>query len=172
MRTYPQEFINVKHFLTQDERNSMSFDLAEKQIDISGLEDEKKSVVSTYKAKIDAKTAEVKLLSHQIKDGYITLTINAEKRRNTKEKRWEWWDPNTGEMVKQEPFVGSDFQMTTEDLESQEEEVQDVDHQEVMMLPEASIGEDTAFVDIPDSGPDGGDSDDNQPKDKGPKKKK
>lgn len=172
MRTWPQEFINVKHFLTQDERNSMSFDLAEKQIEFSGLEDEKKSVVSTYKAKMDAKMAEVKLLSHQIKDGYITLTINAERRRNTDEKRWEWWDPNTGEMVKQEPFVGSDFQMTTEDLEAQKEGVQDVDHQEVIMLPEASIGEDTEFVDIPGDGPDGDDPKDSKPKGDGPKKKK
>jgi len=171
MRTWPQEFINVKHVLTQDERNQMSFELAEKQIEISGLEDEKKGVASTFKAKIDAKTAEVKLLSHQIKDGYITLTTTAEKRRNFQEKRWEWWDVTTGEMVKSEPFVGSDFQMTTDDMEPEGEGVQDVDHQEVIMLPEASIGDETPFVDLPDGGPDGGDADD-EPKKGGPKKRK
>lgn len=170
MRTWPQEFIDVKHILTQDERNQMSFSLAEKQIEISGLEDEKKSVTSTYKAKIDAKTAEVKLLSHQIKDGYITLTVHAEKRRNYMEKRWEWWDTASGEMVKTEPFAGTDFQMTTDDVDDQGEPIQDVEHQEVRMLSDGSEGDGTPFVDVPNDDPDGGDPSNEKPVTKGPKK--
>jgi hypothetical protein len=109
------EYVNIKHVLTQEERNDMAFTLAEKQIEMNSLEDEKKSVTSSYKAKIDAKKAEINVLSGNIKDGYVFHSLYCEKRRNVKKKQWEWWDTQNGEMIKVEPFQGKDYQISTDD---------------------------------------------------------
>ena len=113
--SYPMEYVNAKHYLSQEERNEMAMSLAEKHIDITNLQEEKKGVVSEYTAKIDVKKAEINLMSTHIKDGYITRSVHAQKKKNFFTKQWEWIDPNTGEILKKEAFTGSDFQMRVDD---------------------------------------------------------
>lgn len=109
------EYINIKHILTQEERNEMAFSLAEKQLEKNMLEDEKKSVTSSYKAKIDAKNAEINVLSGNVKDGYVFVSIYSDRRKNTVTRQWEWWNPETGEIVKTEPFSPKDYQTNIDD---------------------------------------------------------
>lgn len=178
MSKYPLEVIDYKHVLTQDERNEKAMQLAEKHIDIDTLKDEKKSMNTSYQAKIDQKMAEVNLFSIEIKDGYVTLTIQAEKRKNFFTHQWEWYNPNTGELLKTKPFEGRDWQMSVDDQDDFEErkdpfnedgEVQDVDHSEVLMIGPGIIEPEEIDGEDPDSGPD--DEETEEPK-KGRKKPK
>lgn len=145
MATVKQEYISIKHPFSQDERNDIAAKLAEKQIEIGELEDEKKSAASRYKAEIDARTAEVKLYSRQIKDGFVFLDIYADVHRNFKDKQWEWIDPATGEIVKTKPFEGKDFQMTIDD----EADIVDIEHEEPKLLGPPS--DDIEYIDLEDS---------------------
>lgn len=163
MRSYPMEFIDAKHYLTQEERNDMGFSLSEKHIEISNLTEEKKGVVANYTAKIDQRKAEISLLSTNIANGYVMLSLHAEKRRNYKERMWEWWDTNTGEIVKTKPFEGSDFQLRTDDVEEPEPEqpVEDVQHTEALLLGSGEA-ESVEYQDVDnDPSPDGGNDDSN-----------
>ncbi|TXH14196.1 MAG: DNA-binding protein [Hyphomicrobiaceae bacterium] len=99
METYPTEDITVIHNLTQEERNEKAMELSQKQIDFNDLEDEKKAVAADYKARMDAINGSIKILSRQIKDGYIIETITAEKRRNFERKQWEYYNIDTGELA-------------------------------------------------------------------------
>lgn len=176
--TGTMEYIDHKHILTQDERNEMGMQLAEKQIEIQTLLEEKKGVTSSYTAKVDIKKAEISLAATQIKDGYIILSVYAERRRNFRDKVWEWMDPNTGEVLKTKPFEGTDFQMRVGDVDESDEaipgdesgEVQDVEHSEVLMIGPGIAEPEETDGDDPDTGPDGEETDEPKKGRKGPKK--
>jgi len=109
------EDIEIKHDLTQDERNEMNTQLTDKLIEISEVEDEKKAKAAQFKARLDGLNGDVNLLARQLRDGYIFYTVSAERRRNYLLKRWEYVNPETGELLKSEPFMGRDFQMRVGD---------------------------------------------------------
>lgn len=152
MAKVKQEYVEIKHYFSQEERNNIASKLAEKQIEIGELEDDKKSAASRFKAEIDARTAEVKLFSRQIKDGFVFLNVYADVHRNFKEKQWEWIDPTTGEVVKTKPFEGKDFQMTIDD----ESDVVDGEYEEQKLLgPPSDDFEDIDFEEPETEGDDG-----------------
>jgi len=163
------EYVDSKHILSQDERNQMGLNLASKHIEVGDLLEEKKANVSQYTAKIDAKKAEISLLSTQINNGYVILSVYAEKRRNFTDKVWEWIDPNTGEIVKTEPFMGNDFQMRTDDVDyrdiPQDPDVQDVEHTEILLLGAPGVGEEIEFTDVDSSDVDDDHDDDDDDND-------
>jgi hypothetical protein len=68
--TMQQERINVKHVFSEDELRVISKDLARYTSEVNQLEDEKKSIVSQLKAKIDAAKAEINLHASYISNGY------------------------------------------------------------------------------------------------------
>jgi hypothetical protein len=105
-----KENISYKYFFSPAEREDNARKLADAQIGKMELEDEKKAVTSEYKAKIDGKDSEIKLISRHIIDGYTTKTKYALKQKNYTQKVWEWVDEDTGEVVKTEPLSPKDMQ--------------------------------------------------------------
>lgn len=105
-----KENISYKYFFTPAEREENARKLADAQIGKMELEDEKKAVTSEYKAKIDGKDSEIKLISRHIIDGYTTRTKYALKRKNFDAKVWEWVDEDTGDVLKTEPLMPKDLQ--------------------------------------------------------------
>lgn len=64
------ETIPGKYKFTVEEKKQMASDLAQKQIDKSIVEDEKKSVMAGYKDRIDRFNWEINKLSRNVVDGY------------------------------------------------------------------------------------------------------
>lgn len=112
IKTKPtKEFL--KYEFTEDEIHQKGLDLARLNKEHAAIESEKKSVVSGFKAKIDATMTDIETLSNHINNGHEHRYIDCEVR---------FHDPNTGmksifrkdngELVKKESM--SDEEMQTE----------------------------------------------------------
>jgi hypothetical protein len=69
-----QENYDFKYTFSEEEKAQKAQQLARACKERNGIEDEKKSVMANFKAKIDSATAEMNLLSNQIANGYEYLT--------------------------------------------------------------------------------------------------
>jgi type I site-specific restriction-modification system R (restriction) subunit len=73
-------------------------------------EDEKKSVMSQYKAKLDEMEAAISSLTAKHRDKKEIRQIDAELRLNHDTKQREYYNPDTGELLKKEGFRNGDCQ--------------------------------------------------------------
>ncbi len=121
--TEEKEYVEIKYFFTQDEKNKLAFSLAERSVEKSELEEEKKASASQYKAKIDGVAANIHILSRHIKDGWEHRKVYATKRKNLLAGIWEWIDPETGEVIKSERLVGKDMQLSLDEQRAYEEQM-------------------------------------------------
>ncbi|MVM34420.1 hypothetical protein GO755_30595 [Spirosoma sp. HMF4905] len=105
-----REMCTYTHHFTKAEQEENNQAMAHARIAITELEDEKKAVMSQYKAKIDAKTGDMNLLARYMIDKYTTRSKYALKQKNFTTMMWEWVDEDTGEILKKEPLMGKDRQ--------------------------------------------------------------
>jgi len=101
----------LKYAFTHDELHQKGVDLARMNSEMLSLDNEKKSIVADFKAKIEGKTAEIELVSNHINNGYEYRRIECEIRFN---------DPNAGfktivrkdngEVVRKEPMTEDELQ--------------------------------------------------------------
>ena len=70
---------HLKCILTEKEIREAGSDLAQKYSTITELEDAKKSLMSDFKAKIDAETAEAGILARKIQNGYEIRPVECEE---------------------------------------------------------------------------------------------
>ncbi len=85
------ELRNVKHTFSPDELQKFSRQLAEACASKDSLDAEKKSVMSSYKSKIDDADAKVQLLSKHINMGYEHRMAECEVRKNFETGKKEYW---------------------------------------------------------------------------------
>ncbi len=100
----------LKCILTEPEIKESGAQLARTYSEITDLEDQKKSLVSDFKAKIDGATASASILARKIQNGYEFRNIECE----------EWWDYeckvlevmrlDTGEVIKSRPMTTDELQ--------------------------------------------------------------
>jgi len=101
----------LKYQFTHDELHQKGVDLARMNSEMLALDNEKKSVVADFKAKIEGKTAEVELTSNHINNGYEYRRIECEIRFNDPSTGWKTVvRKDNGEVVRKE-------QMTEEELQ-------------------------------------------------------
>ncbi|OZI09972.1 hypothetical protein BWI93_01125 [Siphonobacter sp. BAB-5385] len=117
-----KEYVEIKYFYSQEEKNNLAISLAEKTVEKSELEEEKKASGSQYKSKIDGLAANMNILSRQIKDGWEHRKIYARKRKSLLLGIWEWVDEETGEVIKTERLSGKDMQLSIEEQRAYEEQ--------------------------------------------------
>ena len=102
--------VKVKYTFTKPEIEKIGKDLAQRQIELVEVEDEKKSVMASFTDRIKAKKIDINRFSRHMHDGYeqrdhnCTLILDFKKR----EKRWK--DVDAKKIVKIESFGPGDDQ--------------------------------------------------------------
>lgn len=81
-QTKGKELRNIRYSFTPEEMSSKSRMLAEACSKKTQIEAEKKSVVSEFKAKIDAQDSQINLLSCHITNGFETRNVECEVDKN------------------------------------------------------------------------------------------
>lgn len=71
---FKKENYNFQYFFDEPELKEKSKHLAKSCEERNSLEDQKKSVMSEFKSKLDSKNAEINLISGNINNGYEWLT--------------------------------------------------------------------------------------------------
>ncbi|GAB4052492.1 hypothetical protein [Spirosoma litoris] len=105
-----KEMVTYTHHFTKEEQEENNLALAHARVAVTELEDEKKAVMSQYKAKIDAKTSDMNLLARFVIDKCTSRSKYAAKTKNFTKGLWEWIDEETGEIIKTEKLSPKDLQ--------------------------------------------------------------
>lgn len=92
-------------------------ELSLKNHDLKSLEDEKKSVTSEYKHKMDACSAEINILSSHISNGFYMKHYQCEVKRDFKTGYKYFIDVETGEEIAKEKLTAQDHQLRINDNE-------------------------------------------------------
>lgn len=151
MSKYPKENVSYRYNFTKEEQEINSQLMANAAVAIGELEDEKKAIASEYKAKIDAKTAELNLLSRHVIDKYTQKTSYLNKRKNFDTMRWEWFDDD-GVLLKTEPLAGKDRQRDIDFDGPQPDETTQANRQAEPQATEQDaepVGGDESLTDLP-----------------------
>lgn len=107
-----KENYNFRYQFTKEELEEKAKQLAKSCEERTSIEDEKKSVMSDFKAKIDSKTAEINHLSNNINSGYeyVTKTCEVEYDFEAGFKKY-FYD---GVQVGKEKMTSNDYQLEAE----------------------------------------------------------
>jgi hypothetical protein len=105
------ETIPAKHVFNDTEKLELGQKLAQVNQKIAQTEDEKKRVMSDYKARLDAAQADANLLSANLTNGYDTrpTECSVDFSPDTKTKRY--YRVSDGSFVYETGMTTSDFQM-------------------------------------------------------------
>lgn len=104
-----KENYNFQYTFTQEEIKEKSKQLAKSCEERNSLEDDKKSVMSDFKAKIDSKSAEINVLSNHINTGHewLNKTCDVEYDFDAGKKIYYWEGMRVGE----EKMKSADYQL-------------------------------------------------------------
>ena len=102
---------DLKGALLEERSQEMAKLIAEKSM----LEEEKKSVAKSYKYKIDGLSEKILKIGEDMGLGFEIREEACKKRKNYAKQAWEYIDNNTGEILKEVPFEGNDFQTSFDD---------------------------------------------------------
>lgn len=103
----------IRYVFDEDEKRLKATQLAETCSEKTRLAEEKKSVVSDYKAKIDAKDSTISLLSSHITNGYEHKSVECEVKMLFDVLKKEYW--YKGKLYDTVPMSPEDTQLKIED---------------------------------------------------------
>jgi len=101
---------HLKCVLTETEIKTAGAQLARSYSEITDLEDQKKSVVSDFKAKIDGATAQASILARKIQNGYEFRDIDCEEVWNWDEKLVYLVRLDSGEEIRSRVMTSGELQ--------------------------------------------------------------
>jgi len=104
------ESIWEKYTFSEEEKRTLSMRLANNNQEKMRLEEEKKSMASSFKAKIDSAVADINKLSMNISNGYEHRSFKCYKVLNFKNSMREFYSIDTGELIQETPFMPDDYQ--------------------------------------------------------------
>lgn len=107
--TTPVSFVG-KHTFTQEEKDAKLQQMLAAMRQKDEIEDEFKTTKSNYKSKIDAKTAEIKLVGNLLNAGFEDRTFTCTLVKNFDEGRREYFEIGSNRLVGTEPLTASDYQ--------------------------------------------------------------
>ena len=107
--------INIRYDLKGALLEERSQEMAKMMAKKSMLEEEKKSVAKSYKSQIDALNEQILKIGENMGLGFEIREEACKKRKNYAKQVWEYIDNNTGEILKEVPFDGDDFQTSFDD---------------------------------------------------------
>lgn len=103
----------IRYQFTGEEQANNSKELAETCGQKKEVEDEKKSVMSSFKAKIDSHDARINVLSKWISTGYDYRSVECVLKKNFKTGKREYY--YQGVLVDEEPLKAEDHQLAIAD---------------------------------------------------------
>lgn len=101
---------HLKCILTEKEIKESGANLARFHSEISDLENQKKSVVSDFKSKIEKATAEADIEARKIQNGYEYRSVECEVQKIFDEKVVQVVRTDTGEIIKQRAMTPDELQ--------------------------------------------------------------
>ena len=101
---------SLKCLLTEKEIREAGSSLARQYSRVAELEDEKKSVTSDFKAKIDLATAEASILARMIQNGYEFRTVDCETIWDFDSKTVSVVRQDTGETISERTMTPDELQ--------------------------------------------------------------
>lgn len=101
---------HLKCELTEDEIKEYGAELARKYSEITDLEDQKKSITSDFKARIDAANSDAGILARKIQNGYEFRDVFCEIQYIDDEKVVQTVRQDTGEIIKTRPMTPEEMQ--------------------------------------------------------------
>lgn len=116
-----KENLNLQYKFSPDELRQLGRYLAESQIQLRQLDDDRKCVVDEWKARISAKEAEIVSLSNKVSSGYEYRDISCEITLNEPINKKTARRLDTGEVVWVRDLTDSEKQRTLQ-FENEEEE--------------------------------------------------
>ncbi len=141
------EKVYAKHTFTTEELKDIASELARKVNEQATAEDEKKSITSSLKARLDELVARINKLSENYNSGFDYRDIECELRLDFDAKLRRYFNVETGETVKEEPLRPEDYQQSM-DMEPDKLDIPDdlpVSTGEPEIEPEA-----VGFPDLPE----------------------
>lgn len=113
---------HLKHILTEDEIKDYGAQLARRYSEITDLEEQKKSVTSDFKARIDSANADAGVLARKIQNGYEFKNTDCEIQWDYDEKAVTVVRLDTMETVKSRPMTPDELQEEMFDGEGQDKD--------------------------------------------------
>ena len=106
------EIVKGKYFFTEEEKANMSGSLAQKQIDKRIVEDERKSVMSDYKDRLDRFAWEINRLARGVVDGFEMRDFECRIVKDFEGHVKIYHDIHSGREIDRRPLDPSDYQQT------------------------------------------------------------
>lgn len=122
---HSRENYTFNHRFTDSEIREKSAQLADTCIQKKAIEDEKKTVMSDYTHKLNAKEAEINLISNSISSGFEKKTVTCEVRKDFPKGEKTYW--HEGDHIGTEKLTAADHQLQM-DIETKQEEDKDKNH--------------------------------------------
>lgn len=110
-----KELYNFQYNFTEEELKDKSRQLAKSCEERNRLEDEKKSVMGAFKAKIDSKSEEINVISNHINSGYEWLSKSCDVVMDFDNGIKTYF--YEGLKVGEEKMMKADYQITIDDVE-------------------------------------------------------
>lgn len=104
----------IKYQFTQEEHQSNCDQLARYNIEHNQIENEKKEVMSSYKAKLDENRARIDKFANYVSNGFEVKEENCEVFLDFDRKKRVYKSIRTGAIVKETDFYHDDLQMVLE----------------------------------------------------------
>lgn len=103
--------ISARYEFTDEEKRAIAQELARRNIDKAQVEDEKKSVMSDFKDRLDRINMDVNKASRQLVDGFEYRDFSCYIVKHFKLGIKRYHDKNTDKVVDEKPLDPSDYQL-------------------------------------------------------------
>lgn len=110
VETEERRTVAVRYDFTDAERKKIGQDLAQRQIELVEVEDEKKAVMASFTDRIKAKKIDINRFSRQVRDGWENRDHNTTLVLDFKKHEKRYRDVETKQIVKTEAFGPGDEQ--------------------------------------------------------------
>lgn len=107
-KEYSNEY--CKYVLNEDEKKAIALTMAQKVSEVNQAEDDKKSVMSDFKSRIDGLSAEVNRSATLLNNGYEMRTIKCEVVPDYTLKVFKMIRTDNGEVAKERRMTSDDLQ--------------------------------------------------------------
>ena len=114
-----------KYRFSDKEKGEIANDLAQKQIDMKIVEDEKKSIMASYMDQLKRFLWDINRMSRDVVDGFEMRDFECIIEKDYKAHLKQYKDIHTGKIVAERPLDPSDYQQEFDEKKIQEEGCQE-----------------------------------------------
>lgn len=109
------ELVNFIHHFTEEETAALNKQLSDDLAELGEVEEEKKESAARFGATIKHLRATMAHTNRKVRDGYEERSGECSVTRDVRSQRVLYHLLETGDLVKERPFEGRDFQLAIDD---------------------------------------------------------